>query len=99
MRSSQYILCSVEASLLRVHFSKCLAFFSFSMWLPVSTENQFVHLAGAPLLKEHVCIFEIISFSLAVTASVAWTTVTEITVKQITRRLSLWVEFPSGGRW
>lgn len=96
VRSSQYILCSVEVSLLRAHFLKCLAFL-FSMWLSVSTENQFVHLAGAPLLKEHVCIFEIISFSLAVTASVAWTTVTEITGKQITRRLSLWVEFPSGG--
>lgn len=79
-----------------MHFLKCLAFL-FSMWLSVSTENQFVHLAGAPLLKEHVCFSEIIPFSLAVTASVAWTTVTEITVKQITSRLSLWVEFPSGG--
>lgn len=69
------------------------------MWLPVCTENQFVHLAGAPSLKEHVCIFEIISFSLAVTASAAWTSVTEITVKKITRCLSLWVEFSSGGRW
>lgn len=45
-----------------------------------------------------VC-FRLFHFSLAVTAIVAWPTVTEITVKKITRRLSLWVEFPSGGGW
>lgn len=33
------------------------------------------------------------------TAIVVWPTVTEITVKKITRRLSLWVKFPSGGCW
>lgn len=36
-------------------------------------------------------------FSLAVTAIVAWPTLTEITAKKITGRLSLWVEFPSRG--
>lgn len=45
-----------------------------------------------------MCVFfRLFHFSLAVTAIVVWPTVTEIRVKKITRRLSLWVEFPQVG--
>lgn len=43
------------------------------------------------------CVCVMTLFPLAVTATEVRTTVTEITMKEITRCLSLWVEVPSGG--
>lgn len=49
------------------------------------------------LLCVHACVCVMTLFSFAVTATEVSTTVAEITMKEITRCLYLWVEVPSGG--